>query len=57
MDNKLIRTIQSEVYKAGGLIGSARLRSESTKYEKDLKSIFDKINKLNNKLVKEINKK
>ena len=57
MDNRLIRTIQSEVYKAGGLIGSARLRSEGTKYEKDLKSIFDKINRLNNKLVKEINKK
>ena len=57
MVSQQIKWAQEEVYKAGKELNSARMRLEGTKYEKMIESAVKALVRLNNNLIKDINKK
>ena len=57
MVSQEIRWAQEEVYKAGKELNSARMRLEGTKYEELAEKATKALVRLNNILVKDINKK
>jgi len=57
MVSQQVKFAQQEIFKAGKELGSAKMRLEGTAYEKDMNAIMERLTKLNNRIVKDINKK
>ncbi len=57
MVSQQVKFAQQEIFKAGKELGSAKIRLEGTAYEKDMNAIMERLTKLNNRIVKDINKK
>jgi len=51
-----VKYAQQEIMKAGKELSSAKMRLEGTKYEADAQHAWDALQKLNDKLVKDIRK-
>lgn len=57
MVSQQVKFAQQEIFKAGKELGSAKIRLEGSAYEKDINAIMERLTKLNNRIVKDINKK
>lgn len=54
MDKTNLIQAQRAIFRAGNTIGDAGMRLEGTKYEKDYERLWNALNKLNSRLVKDI---
>lgn len=57
MVEQQVKYAQQEIFKAGKELGSAKIRLDGTKYEKDMNKLWDCLKKLNTKLVSDIRAK
>ena len=57
MVGQQVKYAQQEIFKAGKELGSAKMRLEGTKYEKDMNQLWDCLQKLNTRLVNDIRAK
>lgn len=56
MNEQQLRFAQREIFKAGDLIGSAGMRLRGTEYEQDYKKVWNALNALNDRLIRDIRK-
>ena len=57
MTEQELRWAQKDIYNAGNYISQAGLRLYGTQFDKDYQRLYNALTKLNNKLIKAINKK
>lgn len=57
MTKQELRFAQKDIYNAGNYIATAGLRLRDTEFDKAYLRLYNALNSLNNKLIKEINKK
>ena len=57
LTNQELRWAQKDIYNTGRAAASAGLRLHGTKYEAEYRKLYDALTRLNQMLIKDINKK